>query len=125
MKSISKARLLYQKAIEFYSRGNCKKLLNDFKGAIADFTKAIKYNPDFAEAYYKRANTRIMLDDFNGAILDYNKAIELNPKFAEALNNRAILKSEVGDLEGSKLDFFKAGKFGYMNAFSVKKEYCR
>jgi tetratricopeptide (TPR) repeat protein len=81
----SEANKLYQKALEYYSKGNCKKLLYNYKGAIADFTKAIKYNPNFAEAYYKRANTKLILNDTIGAKSDYNKAIELNPAFAEFL----------------------------------------
>jgi tetratricopeptide (TPR) repeat protein len=125
MKIKSKANKLYQKALEYYSKGNCKKLLNNYKGAIADFTMAIKYNPKFAEAYFKRANTKLILNNTNGAQRDYDKAIELKPYFAEALINRGITKMNDGDFEGSHKDFLKAGKLGLMNAFSVRKELYR
>ena len=85
MKPGLKAHRLFQKSLQYYSRGNCKKLLNDFKGAIVDFTKAIKYNPNFAEAYFRRADIKTILNDNEGAALDYVKAIELNPELAEAL----------------------------------------
>lgn len=115
----------YQKALEHYSRGNCKKLLKDFKGAIQEFNRALEYNPKFAEAYYKRGNTKLLLDDISGAEIDYDRAIELNPKLAEAFNNRALLKRTIGDEEGSRLDFFEAGKLGHVNALHIRKEYCR
>jgi tetratricopeptide (TPR) repeat protein len=77
-----------QKALDYYSKGNCKKLLNDYQGAISDFTKAIKYNPNFAEAYYRRGSTKILLNDNEGALSDYDKAVELNPELAKALNHK-------------------------------------
>ena len=86
MKSGLKANRLCQKSLQYYSRGNCKKLLNDYNGAITDFTKAIKYNPNFAEAYYRRADIKTILNDNEGAALDYVKAIELNPELAETFN---------------------------------------
>jgi tetratricopeptide (TPR) repeat protein len=86
MKPGLKAHRLCQKSLQYYSRGNCKKLLNDYKGAIDDFTKAIKYNPNFAEAYFRRADIKTILNDNEGAALDYVKAIELNPELAEAFN---------------------------------------
>ena len=125
MKIKSRANKLYQKALEYYSKGNCKKLLNNYKGAIADFTMAIKYNPKFAEAYFKRANTKLILNDSNGAQNDFDKAIELNPSFAEALLNRGITKLNNGYYEESKKDFLIAGKLGLINAFSIRKELYR
>ncbi len=125
MKLKSRANRLQQKALEFYSKGNCKRLLNNYKGAIADFTMAIKYNPKFAEAYFKRANTKLILNDSNGAQKDYDKAIELKPYFAEALINRGITRMNNGHPDDANKDFLKAGKLGYMNAFSVKKELYR
>ena len=77
-----------QKALDYYSKGNCKELQNDYEGAISDFTKAIKYNPNFAEAYYRRGNTKILLNDNKGALSDYDKAFELNPELAKALNHK-------------------------------------
>lgn len=81
-----KTHRLHQKALEYYCKGNCKKLLNDLTGAVAAFSKAIKYNPNFAEAYFRRADIRMILNDTDGAISDYSKAIELNPTFSEVLN---------------------------------------
>jgi len=43
--------------------GKVKLSLGDYKGAISDFTKAIKIKPDFAEAYYSRGIAIITLID--------------------------------------------------------------
>ena len=94
MKPGLKAHRLCQKSLQYYSRGNCKKLLNDYKGAIDDFTKAIKYNPNFAEAYFRRAAIKAILNDDEGASLDYVKAIELNPELAEAFNEGQLKINE-------------------------------
>jgi tetratricopeptide (TPR) repeat protein len=94
MKPGLKAHRLCQKSLQYYSRGNCKKLLNDYRGAIDDFTKAIKYNPNFAEAYFRRADIKIILNDSKGAALDYVKAIELNPELAEAFNDNQLKVNE-------------------------------
>jgi tetratricopeptide (TPR) repeat protein len=104
LKAGLKANRLCQKSLQYYSRGNCKKLLNDYKGAIADFTKAIKYNPNFAEAYYRRANIKNILMDSEGAALDYVKAIELNPDFAESFRVTELNEKKS---KNEQIDFIK------------------
>jgi len=91
MKFGCRTNRICQKALDYYSKGNCKKLLNDYQGALSDFTKAIKYNPNFAEAYYRRGNTKILLNDNEGALFDYDKALELNPELAKALNHKQLI----------------------------------
>ncbi len=53
------------------------KKLQDFKGAISDFTKSIELDPKNAEAYYNRAKVKVKLKDDEGAIADYTKSIRL------------------------------------------------
>jgi tetratricopeptide (TPR) repeat protein len=108
MKLCLKAHRLCQKSLQYYSRGNCKKLLNDYKGAIADFTKAIKYNPNFAEAYFRRADIKIILNDNRGAALDYVKAIELNPELADAFID-GQLKVNENKFRNEEQIFVRAG----------------
>lgn len=43
------------------------------------FTKAVKANPNFAEAFYHRGLCKVKLNKDN-SILDFNRAITLNPK---------------------------------------------
>ena len=90
MKFGNRINRICQKALDYYSKGNCKQLSNDYQGAISDFTKAIKYKPNFAEAYYKRGNTKTLLNDNEGALSDYYKAFELNPKLAKTLTDKNL-----------------------------------
>ena len=66
-----------QKPDEYFNRANDKAKLQDYRGAIADYSKAIELNPDFSEAYYNRGTCKIILKDKEGACLDWSKAGEL------------------------------------------------
>ncbi|UFH36054.1 tetratricopeptide repeat protein [Flavobacterium acetivorans] len=52
--------------------------LKDYQGAILDYNKGIKSNPNNGEAYYYRGYAKICLNKYNDAISDFNKSIELN-----------------------------------------------
>ena len=66
---------------EFYNkRGNEKYDAEDYKGAISDVSKAIKINPQYADAYYNRGLAKENLKDFEGAISDYSSSIEIYQK---------------------------------------------
>ncbi|TRZ95050.1 MAG: tetratricopeptide repeat protein, partial [Dehalococcoidia bacterium] len=46
--------------------------------AIADLSKAIELNPDYALAYYNRGNTYYRKKQADLAIADYNKVLEMS-----------------------------------------------
>ncbi|HRE56584.1 MAG TPA: tetratricopeptide repeat protein, partial [Candidatus Kapabacteria bacterium] len=62
-----------------------KSRLGDTKGAIFDFTKAIEFNPQFAEAYYNRAIVYGQEGKETLACADLQKASELGHKEAEVM----------------------------------------
>ena len=96
-----------QTAEEYYNRGHSKADLKDYRGAIADYSKAIELKPDYAEAYNNRGYSRADLEDYRGAIADFSKAIELKPD-ALAFLNRGHAKSRLEDYTGAIADFSKA-----------------
>lgn len=63
---------------------------DNLENAIADFSKAIKLIPKYAEAYNRRGGAYLSKGNSENAIADFNKAIELNSEFAEAYHNRGI-----------------------------------
>lgn len=52
--------------------------------AAADFTQAIKADPDYAEAYYGRAHAFLDQGLMDACLRDLDKAIELRPNYFEA-----------------------------------------
>ena len=76
--------LCFGQTAEEYEKSGRKKLnLEDYKGAIADYTKAIELNSDFNYYNYNlRGAAKVNLKDYDGAIADFNKAIELNSDYA-------------------------------------------
>ena len=98
---------------EFYNkRGDEKYVAEDYKGAISDYTKAIKINPQYEDAYNNRGNVKLDINNYKGAISDYTKAIEINPQYGEAYNNRGLAKRKIGDDKGGCDDYKKAIALG-------------
>ena len=68
-------------ALAYYKKGEVGR-------AIAEYTKAIELNPNYATAYNNRGATYAEKDDYERAIKNYTKAIDLKPNYAEAYANR-------------------------------------
>jgi tetratricopeptide (TPR) repeat protein len=84
--------------------------LSDDKLAIAEFSKAINYDNNYAEAYFQRGKRFFILNYLNEslrtfAIKDVNIAITLKPSYIEAFNFRAYIKSLNGDHFGAVSDY--------------------
>ena len=92
----------------YFTWGNTKYYLGDYKGAIADYDSAIRLNPDYAGAYYNRGLAKGMLGQHFAAIADYDSAIRLKPDDANAYNNRGIVKSNLGQHFAAIADFDSA-----------------
>ena len=64
--------------------------------AIAQFTKALAIDPDYAEAHYNLANALVRSGALDEAIPRYTRAIELNPKIVGAYVNLATILLQRG-----------------------------
>ncbi len=95
-------------AKEYLDNGSAKYYQEDYIGAIADFTKAIELDPNYAMAYNNRGAAKDELKDYIGAIEDCNKAIELDPNYAMAYNNRGLAKRPLQDYKGAIADYTQA-----------------
>ena len=80
--SASYATAYCQTADDYYNRGISKRKLQDYRGAMADFTKAIELNPNYADAYVNRGVSKLMLNQKDSGCLDLSKAGELGDEDA-------------------------------------------
>jgi tetratricopeptide (TPR) repeat protein len=77
----------YSQAIEassdnffaFYHRGECFYYSRDLNRAVADFTDAIRIQPEYAETYEKRAIVYLEQHESSIAQNDFDRATFLNP----------------------------------------------
>ena len=61
---------------------------SDYNYQIANYTSAIRLDPDFAAAYYYRGVAYVYLQEYTLAISDYTSAIRLDPDDAAAYYKR-------------------------------------
>ena len=81
---ISHTETVFAKSKEFYiDRGKSKQKTNDYKGAIEDFTKAIKFNPKDVAAFFLRGISKDKLGDKIGSCIDGKQALSLGLKGKE------------------------------------------
>jgi len=106
LKNPTNANAYYNRGVQKYT------FLEDYKGAIIDFTKAIKYGYDNdAETFYLRGDAKCKLKDFRGAIYDYDIAIKIDTNRINNLDSengyeaRGSAKIKLNDFENAKSDF--------------------
>jgi len=83
-------------AIAQKSLGNHHFEAGRYMEAIACYTKAIKADPDYFEAYYNRGLTWHNLKLFYKAIVDFDRAIELHPNDPDLLYFRGLAYEKTG-----------------------------
>jgi len=99
------------KAEAYYDRGNARSSCDDYDGAIADFTMALKIGLRLREtitAYGNRGMARVKSGDMDGALRDFSEIIERKSGnkrlLSAAYKNRALVKDKIGDSEGAAED---------------------
>ena len=102
-----------QPAIDAYDRGMDHAKKGEFDKAIAEFTEAIRLDPEYTAAYCDRGFTYDEKGDVDKAIADYTETIRLNPKYADAFYNRGVGYEDKGDKAKAEADFAKAKELGY------------
>ena len=98
------------------ARAGERYVAGDFDGALADYSKALEFDPRNETAWCNRGKTRHVMGDLDGAIADYSQAIELDPKDAYALLNRGVALHTRQDLDLAINDFSSAIELDPKNA---------
>ncbi len=91
----------------------------------ADFSEAIKLNPNNAYLYYNRGNMHVARNEYSKAIDDYTIALNLDPNLAEAYYNRGIVRITTKNTDKAISDLSKAGELGLYDAYSIIKRVSR
>jgi tetratricopeptide (TPR) repeat protein len=100
----------------YYERGNANYNKGDYDQAIADYTEAIKRNPNLAYAYCNRGNAYGEKGEYDQAIADYTQAISIDPNYTLAYTNRGAVYTYKGDTEKAKADYTRANSIDPDNA---------
>ena len=107
--SANKAAEHNDRGIEYYNKGN-------YDRAIAEYTEAIRLNPNLTAAYANRGVVYHEKGDYNRAITDYTEAIRLNPNEADYYNIRGIAYENKGDYDRAIADHTQAIRLAPNNA---------
>lgn len=70
-------------------RGDIKQRQRNFHGALMDYAKAEKQDPDDARLYVSRSAVHISQGHLKEAVADCDRALKIDPNDADALYNRA------------------------------------
>ncbi len=98
-------------AEDLFNSGLAKSEAGDFQGAIADYTAAIRLNPNYAKAYNKRGIIHGRnLQNYPAAKADFDRAIAINPNYGDAYYNRARVREFLEDKPGAIADYQKAAQ---------------
>ncbi len=112
------------RSLKYIESGFSKDSLGDFKGAIEDFTKSIRIDPNNFLAYYGRGKAKFDLNIFTGALADFNKAIEIDSSSSNSYFFRGCCKFLSNDKNGACLDWNKAGDLGDTISYDFIKKNC-
>jgi tetratricopeptide (TPR) repeat protein len=79
-----------------------------YKEAIVNYTKAIRLDSSFSEAFRYRATAYCYLKSYNEALADFDCAIKLDPEDAASYNGRGAIYEELGIFKVAIKDYAKA-----------------
>jgi tetratricopeptide (TPR) repeat protein len=108
---------LARPAIPFAYRGDAWRSKGEFDRAIADYSEAIRLEPDLATVHASRGNVWMEKGEYDRAISDLDEAIRLapkftliynTPKFALLYNSRGVVWQAKGEHDRAIEDFDRA-----------------
>jgi tetratricopeptide (TPR) repeat protein len=110
---------------KYMNDGYEKERKYDYQGAILYYSKAIKEDSMYSDAYTCRGRAKGMLRDYSGEILDCKKAIKLSNGNGMAYYYLGWAKHCMGDSTGCCMDLRKADSLGFHQAKKAIEQSCK
>ena len=95
-------------AAAFTNRGLAYKRKGQWDRAIADYSEALRLQPDDAQVFNNRGNAYYYKGQLDRAIKDYDDAIRLEPDLAVAFGNRGNVYRKNGQFDRAIADYSEA-----------------
>jgi tetratricopeptide (TPR) repeat protein len=96
------------KTVIHFFKGAAYVLKGQLDGAIFEYDKAIKINPNFAVGYRCRGSVYVRKRQYDKAFADFNRALEINPRIATAYFSRGNIYLLKSQYEQAITDYNKA-----------------
>jgi tetratricopeptide (TPR) repeat protein len=106
------------------TRGASRVALNNYSGAISDFTLVLSKDKKNYVAYMNRGLAKAGLKQFKDAIIDMDMAAKIKFDFSPIYINRALVKFQMRDKDGACNDLKKADGLNNAKAEPLLREYC-
>ena len=97
-----------QSAHDFYLRGIQQTLSRRYKGALADFDRAIELQSDLAEAYLRRAQVRYIIEDDAGVLADCQRLLQFSQRLPKTHYYLGLARYRLGYTESAIAAFTEA-----------------
>ncbi len=107
--------------MDYYQLGDIAYQQQDYKQAIANFTEALKKNPQYVKGYVNLGNARYNLNDYEGALANYNQALRLNDQEVKAYVNRGNVYYMLADYSSDPQQEYKQAIADFTTAINIDK----
>ena len=98
-----------QTAEEYFDKAYDYEKNGEYQLAIDNYTKCLRVDPDYADAYYNRGLAYGKgLYNLEDAISDFTRAIRIDPDYTNAYYNRGFAYDELGNYEDAIADYTRA-----------------
>ncbi len=89
-------------------RGNVLEHQHSYADAMAQYNRALQFDPANVHAYVGRAYAHVSLGEWDAALADADRAIALDPQSGAAHGARGWVHESKGDWDGAHADYDKA-----------------
>ena len=105
---VSDAEMNPEDAQAYNHRGIALARQGEYAAALAEFSRAIRRDPTFADASYNRALVHIAIGNLGPAASDFGNVLTIRPEFVEVYLRRGRLYAAMNEHDKAIADFTRA-----------------